>query len=135
MSAKLHSLLSERVFIKDWNNLIIGRQGGLAISASFTPVLYLNSKWLPKIQFICNPPNIFLFTYYTYFWGMKNNKLDLTRWITQQAYADELNVNVQNIHNWVRRGKIDWQFLPGSRIKLVDKTSLNINENHYKRKS
>lgn len=63
-----------------------------------------------------------------------SNKIDTSIWITQQAFADELGVPVQNVHNWVQRGKIEWQKLPGSRIKLVNKTTLSINDLHYKRR-
>ena len=53
--------------------------------------------------------------------------LDLNIWVTQQAFADILSkkegktVPVQRVHNWVQRDKIDWQRLPGSRIKLVNR--------------
>lgn len=66
-------------------------------------------------------------------------KLDLTVWITQQALADTLSekmgrkVAVQNIHNWVQRGKIEWQYLPGSTIKLVNKNTITVSDSHYKR--
>ncbi len=53
-------------------------------------------------------------------------------WITQQALADQLGVKVQNVHNWVQRSKIDWQYLPGSRIKLVNQNTIRINSNHHK---
>lgn len=56
-------------------------------------------------------------------------QLDLNTWITQQALADILSkqegkrVPVQRVHNWVQRDKIDWQCLPGSKIKLVNKNT------------
>lgn len=53
-------------------------------------------------------------------------KIDLSIWVTQQALADELDVAVQNVHNWIRRGKVDWQYLPGSRIKLVNKNTVSV---------
>jgi predicted site-specific integrase-resolvase len=61
-------------------------------------------------------------------------QLDLNTWITQQALADQLGVRVQNVHNWVRRGKIDFQKLPGSKIILVNKNSVVLDDMHYKRR-
>lgn len=55
-------------------------------------------------------------------------------WVTQQALADTLGVKVQNVHNWVRRGKIDWQKLPGSKIVLVNKDTISIDNQHHKRR-
>jgi hypothetical protein len=63
---------------------------------------------------------------------MTKKQLDLTVWITQQALADELGQPVQNIHNWTQRGKIDWQYLPGSTTKLVNKNTIRVNSNHHK---
>lgn len=63
--------------------------------------------------------------------------IDTTKWVTQQTLADELKVKVQNVHNWVGRGKIqskEYEFLPGQKIILVDKTTLSINDLHYKRR-
>jgi hypothetical protein len=60
--------------------------------------------------------------------------VDLTIWITQQALADELNKTIHTVHNWVQRGKIEWGYLPGSSIKLVNKNTVSINFNHYKNK-
>lgn len=62
----------------------------------------------------------------------KNETLDLSIWITQRALADELGIAIQNVHNWVQRGKIKVKKLPGN-TTLVDRTSLIINDNHYKR--
>jgi hypothetical protein len=59
---------------------------------------------------------------------------DLSEWITQQALADELNKKIQVIHNWVQRNKIDWAYLPGSKIKLVNKRSITVNFDHHKNK-
>ncbi len=63
---------------------------------------------------------------------MSNINLDTSIWITQLALANELSIKVQNVHNWVRRNKIEWQYLPGSRIKLVNKHTIGINPNHHK---
>lgn len=64
---------------------------------------------------------------------MKN--IDTTIWITQQALADELSLPIQNVHNWVQRDKIDhmeYEFLPGQKIVLVNKTTIRINYQHHK---
>lgn len=55
-----------------------------------------------------------------------NKGLDTTIWVTQQALADEKGIPVQNVHNWVRRKKIDWMLLPGSTTKLVNKTTISV---------
>jgi len=52
--------------------------------------------------------------------------LDTTIWVTQQALADELDIPVQNVHNWVQRNKIQWRLLPGSTIKLVNRTTITV---------
>lgn len=59
---------------------------------------------------------------------------DLTVWVTQKALADELNKTIHVIHNWVQRGKIQWGYLPGSTIKLVNKNTISINFDHHKNK-
>jgi hypothetical protein len=58
--------------------------------------------------------------------------LDTNVWVTQQALADERNIPVQNVHNWVRRGKIDFKKLPGSRIRLVNKNTITVDPEHHK---
>ncbi len=63
-----------------------------------------------------------------------NKHLDLNIWITQQALADQLEVKVQNVHNWVQRNKIEWEYLPGSKIKLVNKNTIQVSDLHYKRR-
>lgn len=55
-----------------------------------------------------------------------SKNIDTSIWITQQALANELEVSIQRVHNWVRRGKINIQKLPGSKIVLVNKHSLTI---------
>lgn len=52
------------------------------------------------------------------------NDIDLNIWVTQQALASELNVTVQCIHNWIKRNKINSMKIVGSRLTLVDKTSV-----------
>ncbi len=59
--------------------------------------------------------------------------INTDKWITQLAFAKEQGVAVQNVHNWVKRGNLKWQRLPGSKIILVDKDSLSINNQHHKR--
>lgn len=62
-------------------------------------------------------------------------QLDLNVWITQQALANELgHKSVHQVHNWVQRNKIEWKSLPGSRIKLVNKHTISVNDLHYKRR-
>lgn len=52
--------------------------------------------------------------------------IDMRKWVTQQALANELNVSVQRVHNWIKRGKIQSLKIEGSRLVLVDRTSINI---------
>lgn len=52
------------------------------------------------------------------------NNIDHSRWVTQQSLASELEVTVQCIHNWIKRGKIDSKKIGDSRLVLVDKTSV-----------
>lgn len=56
----------------------------------------------------------------------KKANLDMNVWVTQQALADELNIPVQNVHNWVQRDKIKWVMLPGSTTKLVNRLTISI---------
>lgn len=58
----------------------------------------------------------------------KLKTLDLDIWITQQALADEHDVSLQAVQNWIRRNKIKTLTLPGN-TTLVDRTSLDINTN------
>jgi predicted site-specific integrase-resolvase len=66
---------------------------------------------------------------------MATNTIDTTIWVTQQALADKLGVAVQNVHNWVQRGKIEWQYLPGSTTILVNKNTIKVSDLHHKRKN
>lgn len=52
------------------------------------------------------------------------NKVDFNKWVTQQSLAAERDVTVQCIHNWIKRNKIDSMKIEGSRLVLVDKTSI-----------
>lgn len=54
---------------------------------------------------------------------MSANTIDTTKWLTQQALANELGVTVQCVHNWIKRNKIESMTIPGSRLVLVDKES------------
>lgn len=58
--------------------------------------------------------------------------IDTDTWITQQALADQLGIKVQNVHNWVRRKKISFQKLPGSKIILVNRNTISIDNQHHK---
>lgn len=55
-----------------------------------------------------------------------SEKIDTAIWVTQQALADELGIPVQNVHNWVQRNKIQWQLLPGSSTKLINKFTITV---------
>ncbi len=55
---------------------------------------------------------------------MNSNSVNMDVWITQQAMAKETGFTVQCIHNWIKRGKIDSKRIKGSRLVLVDKTSV-----------
>jgi predicted site-specific integrase-resolvase len=55
---------------------------------------------------------------------MTSKKLDLEKWQTQQSLANEMNTSVQRIHNWIKRGKIQSKKIKGSRLILVDKSSI-----------
>lgn len=49
------------------------------------------------------------------------NRIDVNKWITQQALANELGVTVQCIHNWIKRNKIESMKIQGSRLVLVNR--------------
>jgi len=69
---------------------------------------------------------------------MANKKdIDLTVWVSQTVLAKELGVKVQNVHNWINRKKIEsieYEFLPGQIIILVNKNTISVNDLHYKRR-
>lgn len=54
------------------------------------------------------------------------SNIDTTIWVTQQALANELNITVQRVHNWIGRGKIQSKKIDGSRLILVDKRTAPI---------
>lgn len=58
--------------------------------------------------------------------------IDTSIWVTQQALADQLDVGVNTVNNWVLRGKIESKKLPGSSLVLVNKKTISINTNHHK---
>lgn len=63
-------------------------------------------------------------------------KIDFNTWVTQQTLADELGVAVQNVHNWVQRGKIDTiehEYLPGMKIILVNKNTIRVDSQRFGR--
>lgn len=55
---------------------------------------------------------------------METKNIDLNVWVTQQALATEYSVTVQCVHNWIKRKKVDSKQIEGSRLVLVDKTSV-----------
>jgi predicted transcriptional regulator len=55
---------------------------------------------------------------------MNSNNIDINVWVTQQALANELGVTVQCVHNWIKRNRIAAKKIAGSRLVLVDKTSI-----------
>ena len=65
---------------------------------------------------------------------MATKNIDTSIWITQKALADQLGIAVQNVHNWVRRDKITYQKLPGSKIILVNKETISVDNQHHKRR-
>lgn len=57
---------------------------------------------------------------------MKAEKLDLSIWVTQQAFATEQKVTIQAVQNWIRRKQIKTYVLAGN-TTLVNRLSLSIN--------
>ncbi len=55
---------------------------------------------------------------------MSINNIDINTWVTQQSLANELGVTVQCIHNWIERKRITAKKINGSRLILVDRTSI-----------
>lgn len=47
-------------------------------------------------------------------------------WISQQCLADQLNISIQRVHNWIKREKIHSKYFPGIKLTLVDPNTLNI---------
>ena len=49
-----------------------------------------------------------------------------TTWISQQKLADDLNISVQRVHNWIARNKIQSKYDKNLKMWLVNPYSLNI---------
>ncbi len=61
-------------------------------------------------------------------------EIDFNIWVTQQCLANDLGLPVQNVHNWVRRGKIDvlkHEFIPGVKVFLVNKNTIRVNSQSF----
>lgn len=57
---------------------------------------------------------------------MRNKKIDFSIWVSQQKLATELNVSVQTINNWIKRGKIESiVFEPLNKV-LVNKKTIRV---------
>lgn len=66
------------------------------------------------------------------------NEIDTSVWLTQKELANRLNVKIQNVHNWVQRGKIEtleYEFIPGQKIVLVNKNTINVDNQRFGRYS
>lgn len=60
---------------------------------------------------------------------MSKNELsiDTDIWITQQQLADEMNISIQRVHNWVQRKKIESMRVKElGNIRLVNRNSISI---------
>jgi len=65
-----------------------------------------------------------------------SKKIDFNIWVTQQELAKELGVAIQNVHNWVQRGKIDvleHEFIPGVKVFLVNKKTVRVDSQRFGR--
>ncbi len=51
---------------------------------------------------------------------------DTNKWISQQKLADDLNISVQRVHNWIKRKKIDSKYDADLKMRLVNPDSINI---------
>ncbi len=47
-------------------------------------------------------------------------------WISQQCLADQLNISIQRVHNWIKRNKIESKYFPDIKLTLVNPNTLNI---------
>lgn len=57
----------------------------------------------------------------------QNLNIDTSIWITQQQLADELNMTVQRVHNWIKRNKIEHMKVKElGNITLVNKNSISV---------
>lgn len=48
------------------------------------------------------------------------------KWISQQKLADDLNISIQRVHNWIKRNKIASKYDKDLKMTLVNPESLNI---------
>ncbi len=51
---------------------------------------------------------------------------DTIKWISQQKLADDLNISIQRVHNWIKRKKIDSKYEADLKMWLVNPDSINI---------
>lgn len=51
---------------------------------------------------------------------------DTIKWISQQKLADDLNISIQRVHNWIKRNKITAKYDENIKMWLVDPNSINI---------
>lgn len=54
------------------------------------------------------------------------DKVDSIKWISQQKLADDMNVSIQRVHNWVQRKKIETKYDPDLKMILVNPDSITI---------
>ncbi len=57
---------------------------------------------------------------------MDNIRIDNSKWITQQALADDLGISIQRVHNWIKRGNVEAKVIPELRITLVNRNSVTV---------
>lgn len=57
---------------------------------------------------------------------MENINIDSDKWITQQSLANELNISIQRVHNWIKRNKIETKYIKELKITLVNKHSIAV---------
>ena len=65
-----------------------------------------------------------------------STKIDFSIWVTQQSLANELGIAVQNVHNWINRGKIEareHEFIPGVKVFLVNKNTIKVDSQRFGR--
>ncbi len=57
---------------------------------------------------------------------MKEININPDVWVTQQILANELNMSVQRVHNWIKRNKIETKYIPALKITLVNRNSISV---------
>ena len=68
-----------------------------------------------------------MFSKYTIFaFIMRAHEIDYSIWVTQQQLADELQMSVQRIHNWIKRNKIEAVYIDELHLTLVNRNSISI---------